>query len=1146
MGYAPTGAQRKKAASELTAGDWINDGGRMVRVLGVTAGPDGKVNIDADTGLARTTLEVSSDQVVTVRAAEWRGRGAEPAGVPSGPAASWVIREKATGQVILETFDKKKVDALNTQRYEAVPIREHLAGLSQKPEASSGAQDQAGATPAEGTGTSRPTPAQAAPNEYPSKSDAIRAGEQSGGGYTVEPVGERDPAKPWRLVLDQPASNKFTYSVSPGNGGFIISSADGGGVVLAGRPTAPGILDRTPARVFKSESDARAFMAKKGMREAQAATTTEAATTEAATTGAPAAPKVFQTKSAATVEARKTGGKVEKVEGGYEVKPKQPRPTKANPNKTLNPDDTLLEAVAKLGGISRESAGRFGLVKEELRHQVRVGNGMKAWVFRVNGGRTVDDMREVLAEAGYFDGVPADEQMSALEDAIKAEIGGSPRYSTEGMMRREEQRAREESEDARAETERMLAEEDAAERAAIMAENGQSEAMQAALADDDLDALPTQSGADAMRALGFTEDEINEAESQGAREPREGSAAQEVDSESDEAEAARPRSLPATDELGESQAGSRPQRLSDGAADDAELNTTGANLPEGVRDGVRNSLGRLMDWVNAARPNGPVGRRRILGDRLAQVVASLNRLATFREAAAKKGYDAERVIDRLGPEPLLRDLLPQADRQDTKLANDERLVLLCCGETKLDRSAPARELYTGPTWQTFRTHAPAGLANVAVVSAEYGLVHGDEQLDTYEQPMTLRRQSVVRANLERQVEALAKRLGKPVREVIIVGGSDYRQAQVEAVLRLMQAGKVAPDANIIQVDGQIGEQRQQLGELLRGMPGERGAAKPAPSASLDGAKVERTESVSERNERRGNELRQRVADFDEDGNFPDSRKAMQEALDEFNDRRIGVEVFEERVNRIEQSTREPLKTGQWEKVAGAFVYSWERMRYGRIEEREGNSLMKWRTSDGETFAGLRQAKEHELATKVKAGLERDGFLPRAEQAEPELLTSQTEADLAEQAKRQEAADKAERAEQKRLADRDKANAELGEFTLTGSDSPRDVGAAVGQGDMFDAPAEEFGGTTAELTAKPTANASETATAKPTANTAKPTADIDPEQYAQLEGATVEQEVTVEETGQTVKLRLDAASALRQLDERRKTLEGLKACIGGRP
>lgn len=44
--------------------------------------------------------------------------------------ASWVIREKATGKVLFETFDKKKVDALNTAKYEPVPILEHLAGLN--------------------------------------------------------------------------------------------------------------------------------------------------------------------------------------------------------------------------------------------------------------------------------------------------------------------------------------------------------------------------------------------------------------------------------------------------------------------------------------------------------------------------------------------------------------------------------------------------------------------------------------------------------------------------------------------------------------------------------------------------------------------------------------------------------------------------------------------------------------------------------------------------------------------------------------------------------------------------------------------------------------------------------------------------------
>lgn len=45
--------------------------------------------------------------------------------------ASWVIREKATGAVIMETYDKSKVDILNTSKYEAVPINEHLAGINQ-------------------------------------------------------------------------------------------------------------------------------------------------------------------------------------------------------------------------------------------------------------------------------------------------------------------------------------------------------------------------------------------------------------------------------------------------------------------------------------------------------------------------------------------------------------------------------------------------------------------------------------------------------------------------------------------------------------------------------------------------------------------------------------------------------------------------------------------------------------------------------------------------------------------------------------------------------------------------------------------------------------------------------------------------------
>jgi hypothetical protein len=45
---------------------------------------------------------------------------------------SWVIREKATGRVICETFDRKLAAAINQARYEAVPIGEYLAALNRR------------------------------------------------------------------------------------------------------------------------------------------------------------------------------------------------------------------------------------------------------------------------------------------------------------------------------------------------------------------------------------------------------------------------------------------------------------------------------------------------------------------------------------------------------------------------------------------------------------------------------------------------------------------------------------------------------------------------------------------------------------------------------------------------------------------------------------------------------------------------------------------------------------------------------------------------------------------------------------------------------------------------------------------------------
>lgn len=46
--------------------------------------------------------------------------------------ASWILRNKATGEVVCETFERAMVDALNTAKYEAVPILEYLGSLNRK------------------------------------------------------------------------------------------------------------------------------------------------------------------------------------------------------------------------------------------------------------------------------------------------------------------------------------------------------------------------------------------------------------------------------------------------------------------------------------------------------------------------------------------------------------------------------------------------------------------------------------------------------------------------------------------------------------------------------------------------------------------------------------------------------------------------------------------------------------------------------------------------------------------------------------------------------------------------------------------------------------------------------------------------------
>jgi hypothetical protein len=186
---------------------------------------------------------------------------------------------------------------------------------------------------------------------------------------------------------------------------------------------------------------------------------------------------------------------------------------------SLDPEnDTMLQALAKMGGIRRDSvAGEFGLKPEELAHTVQAGS-LKAYPFRKKGGMDLDTALESLAEAGYFDGVPEDERRATFEAAIYDEMGGAPRLTSVGAMRKAEADYNDRQAQYQQEQQQLDAESQAeadAEREAIMAEAGLSPEELSALSDDripDVATAPTVNTPEAvrsfMRDMGFTEQEI--------------------------------------------------------------------------------------------------------------------------------------------------------------------------------------------------------------------------------------------------------------------------------------------------------------------------------------------------------------------------------------------------------------------------------------------------------------------------------------------------------------------------------------------------------------------------------------------------------------------------------------------------------------
>lgn len=195
--------------------------------------------------------------------------------------------------------------------------------------------------------------------------------------------------------------------------------------------------------------------------------------------------------------------------------------------------DTMLQALAKMGGIRRDVVSKeFGLKPEELKATVQLDNRLKAYPFRATGGMDMDQAITALQEHDFLHGLDPANVRNAFEAHIYNELGGHPHYTALGDMQRGRAMADEQAQEHQDELEKENEAEARAERSAIMAEADVSEHDLSAVEDDDLAELQSNASTEqAMRALGFSEEEIQDAvRKEASSRPAQGSAAEDAQS----------------------------------------------------------------------------------------------------------------------------------------------------------------------------------------------------------------------------------------------------------------------------------------------------------------------------------------------------------------------------------------------------------------------------------------------------------------------------------------------------------------------------------------------------------------------------------------------------------------------------------------
>lgn len=166
---------------------------------------------------------------------------------------------------------------------------------------------------------------------------------------------------------------------------------------------------------------------------------------------------------------------------------------------------------------------------------------------------------------------------------------------------------------------------------------------------------------------------------------------------------------------------------------------------------------------------------------------------------------------------------PQVEAHKTShQLNPRILILMPCGASKAPTARAAMDLYTGPLWQTLRTHGQDVLSrdntDLWILSAEHGLIDATEQVAPYDRMMDVERVETLTPLVDAWVDSQATK-PQAYGAVLYAGGHLYRGLMERAVRRLIAAKALTLGAMVVEVHGQIGEQRARLAAALKAIAG---------------------------------------------------------------------------------------------------------------------------------------------------------------------------------------------------------------------------------------------------------------------------------------------------------------------------------------